>query len=513
MSSDCTLFNQKIYPALTSGNGTMSLCCTSSLGINVNNAPPSAIFSISSLQLLDLSNNALNWNLDSVLKNSKLANLQSLAMPNTSITGTTTYLSMLPKVQTIYLGSNQLSGPINANISTLQYLRVLYLDHNLLTGSIPAELSNLANLQQMDLSYNELNARLIPSSIQNMKSFSNFNFNDQAVITTTPTAYGTSTAIPTESSSSTPLLGLYIALPVLVLFIGILVYLYMRRKRTEKRSLEDGKHRSVRFSIDDPTDTCYESARPSTAKQDIVPPVPVQRENLIDSPSESSDSSDDDNANLGQIFNKISRKAIDKSSSIGTNESTRDGTTPVNDPNPTMLSNSNTFELPMSEPDDFGMNWLESISTNQNLNESLVQDPSNIHGQQDYSNALEFQDYGFFNRIQITDDAKSTETSIADCSDFQPQPPTTGDSQLDEEPKDNILPGETERQLKVTTFEKEHHIGGEVDANERELGEISGQGKPNLSEFPKYYLDSFVSLPENPFGNQTDSPPEALEKK
>ena len=54
------------------------------------------------------------------------------------------------------LRTNQLTGPIPAELGNLTNLQVLFLSFNQLTGPFPDELGNLTNLQVLGLADNQL---------------------------------------------------------------------------------------------------------------------------------------------------------------------------------------------------------------------------------------------------------------------------------------------------------------------------------------------------------------------
>ncbi|KAJ3253344.1 hypothetical protein HK103_000723 [Boothiomyces macroporosus] len=535
MTSDCSLFNQKIYPSLTGGNGTLNLCCTSSVvrcdnnkkiteinflgihlggtipneigqlsnlvkldlgqsglrstippsisqlnqltylglgynhfatgplpdlskttklqiltlqAINVADPSPGAIFNLSNLQILDLSDNNLNWNLDTVLKGSR-------SLANTTLSGTTNYLTMLPKIQTLYLGNNSLTGLINPNISTLQNLRVLFLNDNLLTGSIPPQLSNLLNLQQL--------------------------FGDQKAINPPSSSPSPSSSPQESNSSSPPLLGLYIALP-----------------KKEKSNLEGGKRDTVRFSIDDPTDiteTFDETARLTVVKQNEISPPMFQKEDINDSDSDAStESSEEDNAQLGQIY-KINRKAIDKSSTLGTNETVAD-TSNVTHSNPATEGVPASSEVQKSQTEVVEFTLSAPILNSSNANETI---PPNVDSEHDqpFDSAFDSNDFNLLNRVKITDEAKSIETSIADNSEGRSLPrdvtiiPKAKETQEEKFQIPELL-------LNVINFDKEHHIGGDIDEDQK-LKSMERKAEPSdgTPDIPNYYFDSFVSLADS----------------
>ena len=66
------------------------------------------------------------------------------------------------RVTRLFLGSNNLTGPIPPELGNLASLEVLWLQRNGLTGPIPPELGNLANLRDLFLSGNGLSGAIPP---------------------------------------------------------------------------------------------------------------------------------------------------------------------------------------------------------------------------------------------------------------------------------------------------------------------------------------------------------------
>ena len=73
------------------------------------------------------------------------------------------------RVIELNLSSNQLNGPIPAELGNLANLQILWLQRNQLSGQIPAELGNLTSLQELSLHTNEL-SRTIPAALGNLTS-------------------------------------------------------------------------------------------------------------------------------------------------------------------------------------------------------------------------------------------------------------------------------------------------------------------------------------------------------
>lgn len=71
-------------------------------------------------------------------------------------------LSNLTYLNYLYLGPNQLTGPIPPELGSLTNLRTLFLRSNQLTGTIPEELGSLTNLGLLDLCGNSLSGPIPP---------------------------------------------------------------------------------------------------------------------------------------------------------------------------------------------------------------------------------------------------------------------------------------------------------------------------------------------------------------
>ena len=67
----------------------------------------------------------------------------------------------------MFLGFNELAGPIPAELGNLSNLKSLNLSHNRLTGTIPGELGSLSNLESLYLSSNELTG-CIPEGLRDV---------------------------------------------------------------------------------------------------------------------------------------------------------------------------------------------------------------------------------------------------------------------------------------------------------------------------------------------------------
>ena len=66
------------------------------------------------------------------------------------------------RVNSLFLGANELSGPIPAELGNLSNLISLYLTFNQLSGTIPPQLGNLSNLTYLSLAHNKLSGSIPP---------------------------------------------------------------------------------------------------------------------------------------------------------------------------------------------------------------------------------------------------------------------------------------------------------------------------------------------------------------
>ncbi len=101
-----------------------------------------------------------------------IGNLQQLAhlyLDGNSLTGSIPVeIGSLQQLQTLYLDGNSLTGSIPSEIGNLQQLQILYLYQNSLTNSIPAEIGSLQQLEELNLSDNSLTGS-IPSEIGKLR--------------------------------------------------------------------------------------------------------------------------------------------------------------------------------------------------------------------------------------------------------------------------------------------------------------------------------------------------------
>ncbi len=118
------------------------------------------------VQSINLNSNQLAGPLPAELGN--LENLQDLLLYSNELTGSIPpELGNLANLSDLALYSNQLTGSIPPELGNLANLALLTLYSNQLTGSIPPELGNLTNLYGLWIEYNQL-AGSIPSELGNL---------------------------------------------------------------------------------------------------------------------------------------------------------------------------------------------------------------------------------------------------------------------------------------------------------------------------------------------------------
>ena len=115
---------------------------------------------------LFLGGNQLTGEMPAELGN--LANLRLLSLRDNQLTGEIPpELGRLANLERLRLHNNQLSGEIPAELGSLTNLEHLRLDGNQLTGEIPAELGSLTNLTVLYLSGNRLTG-CVPASLKDV---------------------------------------------------------------------------------------------------------------------------------------------------------------------------------------------------------------------------------------------------------------------------------------------------------------------------------------------------------
>ncbi|RVW72126.1 Receptor-like protein 12 [Vitis vinifera] len=158
----------------------------------IGNIPPQ-ICQLSSLIILDVANNSLSGTIPKCFNNfSLMATIGTeddafSSLERSSFTGydyenlmlvikgkESEYGSILKFVRSIDLSSNNLSGSIPTEISSLSGLEFLNLSCNNLMGSIPEKMGRMKALESLDLSRNHLSGE-IPQSMKNLTFLSHLN--------------------------------------------------------------------------------------------------------------------------------------------------------------------------------------------------------------------------------------------------------------------------------------------------------------------------------------------------
>ncbi|KAF7060935.1 hypothetical protein CFC21_067675 [Triticum aestivum] len=155
-----------ILPDLV-GNITSRLAIFSAGYNKLTGGLPVAISNISSLEVIDLSNNLFTEPIPESI--SMLENLLYLDLSHNHMLGLIpTQIGMLGRVQHLFLQANKFSGCIPGNFGNLSWLENINLSNNQLSSTIPTSFFHLNKLIKLDISHNSFVGAL-PSDISSLR--------------------------------------------------------------------------------------------------------------------------------------------------------------------------------------------------------------------------------------------------------------------------------------------------------------------------------------------------------
>jgi hypothetical protein len=121
---------------------------------------------LTNLEYLFLGSNQINGPILTTLGN--LTNLKDLSLHSNQINGLIpSTLGNLTNLEVLSIQSNQINGPIPSTLSNLTNLKYLYLHFNQITGTIFSTLGDLTNLKRLSLHFNQITGP-IPSTLVNL---------------------------------------------------------------------------------------------------------------------------------------------------------------------------------------------------------------------------------------------------------------------------------------------------------------------------------------------------------
>lgn len=119
----------------------------------------------------------------------KLTKLQTLDLSNNKITGLPSDLWSLSSLNRLNLSSNRISGPLPSNIGNFGSLEIFDISSNNFSGEIPAAMSSLVSLQVLKLDHNGFE-QSIPSGIVNCQSLVSIDLSSNRLSGSLPDGFG-----------------------------------------------------------------------------------------------------------------------------------------------------------------------------------------------------------------------------------------------------------------------------------------------------------------------------------
>ncbi|KAL6010193.1 hypothetical protein ACLOJK_000624 [Asimina triloba] len=162
------------WPRITYTGGQAHVGAIQLFDLGLSGTIPPLQSNLSSLILLDLSNNSFH---DFLLTNNQLHG----SLPPS--------LGLLTNLQALDVSSNSLAQEIPPSIGNLTSLNHLYLRSNQFSGDIPQELGGLGNLIGLQIAENQLTG-MIPSSIYNISSIQIFSVTSNKLVGQLPEDMG-----------------------------------------------------------------------------------------------------------------------------------------------------------------------------------------------------------------------------------------------------------------------------------------------------------------------------------
>ncbi|KAH7576095.1 hypothetical protein JRO89_XS02G0289100 [Xanthoceras sorbifolium] len=152
---------------------------------------PSLLFNISSLSIIELTNNSMTGDLPhNICSHQHPSALKRVLLSENQLTGTIPYnLWRCRELTDISLSYNQFTGRIPRDIGNLTMLKHLAIDGNNLVGEIPYEIDNLPNIEGLGLENNNLVGH-IPATIFNISTLKLLTCRDNTLSVSLPSIIG-----------------------------------------------------------------------------------------------------------------------------------------------------------------------------------------------------------------------------------------------------------------------------------------------------------------------------------